>query len=259
MHFLLENPTIGYKEITKALCTCDEDVLRLLDSDYLEELLSDAFDSIEMEPKECFVEEQVEEALYSAAEQYLRNNENDYIFFSITKDEDGNEINKLAISILDKAIEYLHDDRIDCNSSCRICTYTESCLMKFASEGKWQIGFRNKANNEITVYKPGSANTFHKDDLVLWFGVEEKLSEEPWIISKETKDLSFWFTTQAWDFLQCVSDYNDGTLTWYCAEIACDVPDIDEIRNECMIQFNETDTVDSVLDSVWDRLQGDHF
>ena len=219
MRYYINNPVCGITKETEQPCTCDEDVLEILDDDFMEAFINVAFETVEVQPKGCFIEKQVEEYVYSTVENYLRKKENELLFFSITRDDNGNEITRQPISLLDKALEWLDDDRSDCQSNCRVCCYIESCLYEFSVNGEWHIGVRDRASNKIIDYTPNPEAIRQDDDLVLWFGIQGQQPHCPWLIDKDTKDLSFWFEIDSWTFMEAITDCDDITLTWYTDEL----------------------------------------
>lgn len=105
--------------------------------------------------------------------------------------------------------------------------YVEDCLLAYCEKSRWHI-----------------------EENRIWFAPDGVVPKKQWVIDRNTTEdeLDFWFTQDTWELMEYVGDFSEVFLIWYCAECGYSFPDMDEIVESCPIEFNEEDTVQSILE-----------
>ena len=245
MNYLI-NKTYGIFEQTEYFCNSEEDVIDSIGDELFREIINNSFDTLEACPQSVFDENVIESQIYSQVKDLILSKRDELMFISQQIIETSEVVRSCSISLLDYVLYMLEDDHGDCLSSCRVGEYIESCLMLFCEKASWHISLVDDSG-VITDIKKGLSSIIDPSNICLWFGTDENGPQTPWMITKETKDLSFWFETVPWSFLEAISNMCESTLIWYTAECAYWVPDIDQIRRKCPVSFSETDTGESVI------------
>jgi len=242
----LINKTYGVFEQTEFFCNSEEDVIDSTGEDLFREIINNSFDNLEAYPQSVFDENVIESYIYSQVKDYILSKRDELVFISQQINETSEVVRSCSISLLDYILYMLDEDHEDCQSSCRVGGYIESCLMLFCERASWHISIVDDSG-AITDIKDRLSSIIDLSNICLWFGTHEYGPQTPWMITIATTDLSFWFETDPWSFLEAISNMCESTLIWYTVECAFWVPDIDQIRRKCPVSFLETDTGESII------------
>lgn len=246
MIYRLRNDNYGIFEEAHSIPS-DDDIESIIGEDFFWDIVQEAIDSVEVEPAGVFNEDDLMDKIYSCAEKYINDKENEIALTVEEISEDEGIISSTKISTLERVLFYLDEDKHDCNSSNRVASYIEESLQAFVKKSKWHIEFLNM-NDSGCSEKSQGINT--NNNPIIWYGLDEKGPCLPWIITSEDDNLSFWFEEDSWSFLDSISDLSESTLIWYTGECEYWTPDMEEIRRTCPIHFTESDNGEDVIRKV---------
>lgn len=178
----------------------------------------------------AFVESEIYNRVCGNAKEYIISNQNRWTVECVLFDDNCNAKQTELINVTELLLEMLDDDSSTGEFDARLSGYVESCLLEFVKNSTWHI-----------------------ENDCMWFGIDRPLAT--WQINSEMDqtDLAFWFETDAWTIMSHLGDFSDSFLIWYTAECGCWTPDISDISNSCPVQFEETDTIESILKNaeIW--------
>ena len=175
-------------------------------------------------PQGSFEEAEIYNRVCRNAKEYITLNRNKWIVECIRFDDICHEKQTELINVTELLLDILDDDSSTGDFDARLSKYVESCLLEFVENSTWHI----------------------ENDCV-WFGIDKPFVA--WQIYSETEpeDIAFWFESDSWTIMTHLGDFSDSFLIWYTAECGCWTPDMSDISNSCPVQFEETDTIESIL------------
>ena len=238
-NFIISEFLSVYNE-TETFCGTAEDIINELGDDLLWEIVHEA---LEVNPKPLciFDEDEVEQYVYTQAKRRILSLKDNLTILSKQLSDCGITISTITISLVESTLALLEKARCDSSFFSYTGRFIEECLRVFVEKASWQINaYETDADlikgREIVqgVGEPGA---------VLWFGIPEQGPQDPWIITRNTKDLSFWFTeNDSWMFISSISNLRESSLIWYTAECCYAIPDMAEIRERCPVELCSSDS-----------------
>ena len=197
--------------------------------DELWDFYSDIISGCEVVPRGVFDEREMNSWVCGHARERIES-ERDNLLLEIS---DGNS--SISVCIADCLLEMLDSDSSCGEFDARVGGYVEQCLLDFVNNASWHI-----------------------ENGRLWFGLDKCLQE--WCIDSNTTqdNLEFWSDCQSWTIMKHIGNFDDCFLIWYTAECGYWTPDMNEIREQCPVSFDETDTVETILQKAAAWLERDH-
>ena len=149
---------------------------------------------------------------------------------------------------------------------CDIGNIVEDSLNDFENRGRWHFALIGSSNNMLKDANKWPAPLVTEEDVkwetesdsyepLIWFGNSDQPTK-PWTIEREDYgDLSFWFESELYDLLSKIVEAGSrGSFevfcVWYIYECDREGPDMDKIREKCIIELDENDTNENVKTKI---------
>ena len=221
--------------------------------EYFEDLFFESINQYEVKEDGFYCIADILNDLYVSTEQYFMEKTGEIgISIASIGTEEEPETNRDHIVVpVSEFVKTWIKSRRECEASYSdVSGLIEASLFRFEENGKWHYGLMDKSRiikNPSEWPKPrlgisGNYNWKSKNgdnyEPVLWFGYEDK-PINPWAIrlTYTVNDMEFW-NYDPENFLErVVSDSSDPFQTWYFCELACEIPDIDDIVKQCPINL----------------------
>lgn len=241
--------------------------------DYADDVITDAFQSVIEKAMEQYEPEadgffdiyDITAELYIRADDYIASVASNIHIFADEIDTNGQVASHMELDAV-KILQSLIELRPACEmgyidaGGC-----VEQSLVKFVAEGSWHFGL--KADDRIICDKkewPAPRDENGKtiwdkngEDLlpIFWFGISGKAPIPIWTIdcNMPENSIAFWFEQHRGYVLEpLLSDPDEGFLIWYLMECGRFVPEVDEIREGCPIDFSADDSADMIARKIND-------
>ena len=248
MTYTIENQAFGIIRETAEYCCESEKVADAIGEDFFWDILREAFSNLEVVPDGTFIKAVIDQKLYMHTIAYIDGLRNDLQFNVKQFSDAGEQIDSMNVSMVDYMLRLVDEDRSDCSWDCRINSYIESCLESFVESASWHVGVMGRNTEAIRLLDSIQASKMPDDDyIIIWYGLDYPIMKSPWVITRETENMSFWFNETPWTFMEAISDLNEGSLIWYTAECNNWTPNMASIREKCPLVFSEDESGETVL------------
>ena len=255
---------------TDCFCETVEDVEKEnYEFGFLDDLLIEANQQWDEKPQGYFSLREAEEKVYSKAKQYIKELEPQLKILSKEVDEDGRVIRSKEILIYELVWKLLEEDYFNSDYYARVSWYVEACIRAFEDEAVWLVGICNSQGEVIddpafleeAEWQDGdwlfNGREYHS---LIWYGLPKSKPILRWTINENTSqsDLKFWFSTDTYSLMKELGDFDESFLYWYDMELGFDGPNMKKIRESCPISFEETDSINKILNKVdlylWNKI-----